>query len=164
MAIRLFAPLVVLALLASGCLQNEPPPPSPPAAQPDCPLAAEPQEGTIQTEIGEYNFSNGASSSYDEFTWDWPTGSLIAMDIRAEWDAGVIGEQQMQLRVAVREEYLDSLAMSYGPSPIHLNFTTTVIRGDLAVIMEPQGVAVNKQGFETKVTMVQTLLCHSSAP
>jgi hypothetical protein len=87
------------------------------------------------------------------------------MNVSAEWDAGTLGEKEMQLRVVLRHHYLDSLGTAFSPSPIVLNFTMTVPEeDDLAVAMEPQAengmpIAVNKEAFETHVTMVQTLLC-----
>lgn len=156
---------ILALLLLSGCLQAQDSPPSGGPSVPECPLTAEPQQGTIYTETGEYNVSAGgmapsASGSYDEFEWDWPSGNPISMSILAEWNAGTLDEKSMQMRVVLRSEYLDSLAMAYGPSPLLLNFTMNVPdRGDLAVVMEPRGTAVNKEAFETHVTMVQTLLC-----
>jgi hypothetical protein len=159
-------PLLVFVLLASGCLQSADSPPAPPTASPpECPLAAVPQRGTIYTKLGEYDTSSPASASYDDFEWDWPAGSPIAMNVSAEWDAGTLGEKEMELRVFLHGDFFEPFGMAFGPSPIVLNFTMTVPKEDgLAVGMKPQAqngmpVAVNKEAFETHVTMVQTLLC-----
>lgn len=163
--------LVTLLLFASGCLQAQDNPPPPTESRPLCPLVAKPQEDTISVGIGANNVSTVGSSSggsYDDFEWDWPPGSLVQMNVRAEWDAGLLGEKSMQMRVYLQSEYFDPFAVAYGPSPILVNFTVRVPdESGLAVGMKPQaetagmpvGVAVNKQEFDTHVVMVQTLLC-----
>ena len=163
--------LVTLLLFASGCLQPQGNPPPPTESLPVCPLVAEPQEDTISVGIGANNVSTVGSSSggsYDDFEWDWPPGSLIQMTVRAEWDAGLLGEESMQLRVYVHSDYRHPFALVDGPSPISVNVTVRVPdEGGLAVGMNPRaetagmpvGVAVNKQEFDTHVVMVQTFLC-----
>ena len=162
---------VVILLLASGCTQEVGRSPDGHADKPQCPLVAEPQEGVVNTEIGEYNMSlagSGASYSYDDFSWDWSSGSLISMNVSAVWDAGTTGEKTMQMRVFDRHNTLHPYALVHGESPIVVNFTMRVPDDtDLAVGMEPVadtagmpvGVAVSKASVNTQVTMVQTLLC-----
>lgn len=160
------APLLALGLmLVAGCTDPTQAPPT--SLAPECP---EPETRTIPVTYRAHNVSYlggyTRGNPYAEFSWAAPENTPLVVDVRAEWDAGTLGEKTLQLRLTEKGEAFEPLASARGTSPLTLQFNATAREKSLLVHVEnsPETVAETGAGaslveMEVLLTVTQILPC-----